>query len=179
MGKKGPFCTLNHLYLRQNTPPLGDELVSSEVPDQATGDRFDSVVTTLFVTRAPVQFPLRSNTLACDCTRTDLWHHHQIKALSGCRCFLRAKQTGLWHSQQVGIKQLPGTNCAALIQTSCDTYSQLACWANGYDEGWAFNTGFQRGVWTSVFVVLCLYWANQQGFHTSSDPKNFSWPIMG
>lgn len=128
-----------------------------------------------------VQFPLRSHTLTCDYIRTDLWHHHQIKALSGCRCFLRAKQTGLWHSRKAGIKQLPGTNCAAFTHTSCDTYSQFAraCWANGNDEGWAFNTGFQWGVWTSVFVVFCLYWANQQGFHTSSDPKNFSWPIMG
>lgn len=64
--EKGSLLHLKSPVFKTNTPPQGDELVSSKVPDQATGDRFDSGVTTLFVTRAPVQFPLQSHTLTCD-----------------------------------------------------------------------------------------------------------------
>lgn len=45
------------------------------------------------------------------------------------------------------------------------------------------NAGIQRRpslrLWTSVSVGGCRYRASQQGFQTSADPKNSSWPIAG
>lgn len=173
-------CTKKHprRCLMTNPPPQGDTLVPSKVQcsfirsDQVTGWRVNTAVTTRLTSLPELHF-LSGRTHLCDCTGPDLWHRRQIKAPGRLEVFLRAKQTGLWHSQRAGVKQLPGSNCAALGRTSCDTcrpvYASLPSGLHRWRLG--LNTGVQRGAWTSVTVVCCPHWANQQKLSNQSWPK--------